>query len=123
MSLRRRLPCVTLTLVVLACQLGCDSGRINTNYNTSTNTSSTSPDPFLGDRIQLRIAERGYAEVKVINDRGVIFLFGYVDYDFQKADAEQMAKETPGVTAVHNQIVVCTRRPVNVNKPGGPRRC
>jgi osmotically-inducible protein OsmY len=80
-------------------------------------------DETINDRIEQGIQARGFSEVDVKTHEGQVFLTGYVHNEQQRVAAEEIAKETPGVLGVQNQIVVCKKWPVNLNKPGGPRRC
>lgn len=120
MSVRQRILALHLILIALGCQLGCQSAsERNPNFEGKTPPAD---DAAIRTRIQDTVAERGLTDVKVRSERGQVFLTGYVDDESQRQTAEQIATQTPGVMVVRNEIVVC-KKPVNVNKPGGPRRC
>ena len=90
--------------------------------SSTTNANSASVEISTRDRIQFRLAESGFSDVQVRTDGDVALLSGYVDDEAQKVQAERIVKETPGVTSVKSLIVVRKKPPVNVNKPGGPRK-
>ena|ERR1051325_6439762 len=124
MSVRQIILALHLILIALGCQLGCNSAsdrRIGYNANFEARTVPAD-DAAIRTRIQGTVAERGLKDVQVRSEGGKVFLTGYVDDESQRQMAEQIATQTPGVTFVRNEIVVC-KKPVNVNKPGGPRRC
>jgi hypothetical protein len=109
----------SLTAVMIF-NVGCNARHESPLVNNS-NTSSTSED--IATRTRIELAERGLSDVRVNATGSRVSLTGYVDDANQRAEAERIAKETPGVIEVQNEIIICKRPPVNVNKPGGPRRC
>jgi BON domain-containing protein len=124
MCVRQRILALHLIVVALGCQLGCLSGnerRLSQNVNFDAKISPPD-DAAIRARIETTAAQQGLTDVHVRSDGGQVFLTGYVDDESQRQTAEQIASQTPGVTVVRNEIVVC-KNPVNVNKRGGPRRC
>jgi osmotically-inducible protein OsmY len=122
MSQRKRILAEHLILAALICQLGCMSAN-EPPRNSNASVATVSSDDSINNRVEERIRARGFSDVDVKTHEGHVFLTGYVDDEQQRAAAEGIANETPGVLGVQNEIVVCKKPPVNLNKPGGPRRC
>ncbi len=128
MSRRQRMLTVGLIVGALAC-LACPGSPRHSNTQPAVSNSNIAAVPeanndyAISAHIQTALAERGFSDVAVSASGGQVNLSGYVDDDEQRLAAEEIAIETPGVAGVTNNIVVCKRPPVNLNKPGGPRKC
>lgn len=124
-----------LTLIVLlisACSREESSpSPARTFPSTSANSNSTpaassieirNRDATISDQIEKRLVGTGLRDVEVETRDGRVFLSGFVDSEEQKLLAERIAGTVSGVIGLENKITVCKRPPVNINKPGGPRR-
>jgi len=92
---------VAIGLVVLAA--GCAGDRHQRSAGESIDDEATSR------RVQNSLSSDPaykYTEVKVATYQGKVQLSGFVDKDEQKEHAEQVAKKTPGVKEVKNNIVL-----------------
>lgn len=91
---------VAIGLVVLA--TGCARDRQRT-------AGQSIDDEATSRRVQNSLSTDPaykYTEVKVATYQGKVQLSGFVDNDQQKEHAEQVAKKTPGVKDVKNDIVL-----------------
>ena len=91
---------VAIGLVVLA--TGCAGGRHQRSAGESIDDEATSR------RVQNSLSSDPaykYTEVKVATYQGKVQLSGFVDNEQQKEHAEEIAKKTPGVKDVKNDIV------------------
>jgi osmotically-inducible protein OsmY len=91
---------VAIGLVVLAA--GCAGNRHQRSAGESIDDEATSR------RVQNSLGSDPaykYTEVKVATYQGKVQLSGFVDNDQQKEHAEEIARKTPGVKGVKNDIV------------------
>jgi|GEM_PF-2234423 len=123
MSPRKRILAECLIIVALVCQLACPYASPPAKHAEKVSIPTEASDQVINDRIGEQIQARGFSDVEVKTHDGQVFLTGYVDDEQQRQTAEEIARRMPGVVEVRNDIVVCKKPPVNLNKPGGPRRC
>lgn len=122
---------IAFLVATMATASGCAQRSYNSNANrvvygsneNSSRVDSVARDERIRVSIDAQMTSSGFEDVDVISVDGRVTLSGYVDDEMQRQKAESIAKNTLGVSEVDNRIVVCKRPPVNVNKPGGPRKC
>jgi hyperosmotically inducible protein len=97
----------TLAIVPLTFSTGCAVTQ------GKESASAYAKDKEIASRIKTNLyADRDVkgTEIKVMSLNGVVQLSGFVDTDLARQRAEQIARSTPGVVDVHNNLLLPTGR-------------
>jgi len=90
-----RILLIALAALVLLASLSCEGRNVTDSAITANVKSKLALDP-----------ETGPLKIKVDTDGGVVTLSGVVSSPIEKAQADQIARNTEGVTRVINNITV-----------------
>jgi len=89
------------------------SVRNNLEVRTAARSAGTTlDDSVISTKVKTALIGNPITKARQINvetSKGVVQLSGFVDDGAEKAEAERVAAQVEGVTAVHNELVVKSR--------------